>query len=74
MIILGLISTSSFTMFCKSLTMRTHFRKLLLALSSVLWPGSKSTSCDDTGGPSVESLCEVERLSGEMMLHDNALH
>ena len=54
--------------------MRTYLHKLWLAFCSELCSGSKSTSCDDTGGPSVERLCEVERLSGEMMLHYNALH
>ena len=43
-------------MFCKSLTMHPHLHKLWLAFSCVLWPGSKSTSCDDAGGPSVRKV------------------
>ena len=52
----SLTSTYYFTMFCKSLTMHTHLRKWWLAFSCVLWPGSKSTSCDDAGGPSVRKV------------------
>ena len=57
-------------MFCKSLTMHTHLHKLWLAFGCVLRPGPKSTSCDDTGGPSVESLHEVEQRIYWMTLND----